>query len=166
MDMEKQRPSIVFNLQSIPFNGIENLSRADKRIMVSAFQSFLSTGPIYTDTKPGLLRPVPKWIIRNGQPWPNTALEDGTYLYTLMPDGELRISRSPKEAVAMSHADLALGNPVRVAGNLFVESGKIRHINNKSGHYNPDPMSCIYAKAAFKFWGIPICDGCDQTDYT
>ncbi len=143
------------SINDIPFNALDGTDKAERKKRLKAFVRFINQSGQHTDLKPvKVLPPVNKYVIRHGSPWPNNHLRDGNYLYVVMPDGEVRISRDPRECQIISHPALALGKPVVMAGEMHVEGKKITGINNKSGHYEPEPLSLFIAEAAFKFWGI------------
>ena len=55
------------------------------------------------------------------------------------------------------HIDLSNGEPIYAAGEVKVVSGKIKYIDNSSGHYLPiGPNAKIMAETAFKKLGFNI----------
>jgi hypothetical protein len=151
------------SIYDIPFNALHDHDHQTRQKFTALFQQFIRGARTYDVLDVSGLKHVKKWVIRNGQPWPRAVLEPGKYLYTLMPDGELRISNSPREAIAESHADIANGHPVIAAGQIIVEKkGIINAIDNKSGRYKPDAFCSLYAKAAFIFYGIQTCEQLEE----
>jgi filamentous hemagglutinin family protein len=54
-------------------------------------------------------------------------------------DGQGRIYATTEQRSAyFHHSSLLGGEPVAMAGHMFVQDGKLVHINNQSGHYKPD----------------------------
>lgn len=60
----------------------------------------------------------------------------------------------------ITHAALAEGDPVQAAGELEVvqigDEIAVMFVNNKSGHYRPDPASLAVAQEAFKVRGLRL----------
>lgn len=60
----------------------------------------------------------------------------GKYNYVVLEDGQLVIGRK-FNGVGGGHIDLANGKPVIAAGEVKILSGKVKYIDNTSGHYEP-----------------------------
>ena len=76
--------------------------------------------------------------LENGILMSNGVAAEGTYLYAIMPGGELRIaSRSPglKGREWLYHSEIVGGGAVIGAGELRVIEGKLLEVNPFSGHY-------------------------------
>lgn len=72
--------------------------------------------------------------------------------YVVMADGTLRVGRNNAE---QGHIDLAQGEPVRAAGTVQVVYGRIKSLDNDSGHYRPSgPHARDAAEAAFSRIGF------------
>jgi filamentous hemagglutinin len=70
-----------------------------------------------------------------------------------MPDGSLRVGRQ-KEG---GHLGLSQGSDVLAAGSVDFRSGKIRFIDNSSGHYQPKGDSPrLQAEKAFEKAGFDV----------
>jgi len=63
---------------------------------------------------------------------PNERLSEisGNFNYVVRADGKLVVGRS-------GHTSLAGGSDVRVAGEVQLHNGKIKWLDNMSGHYQP-----------------------------
>ena len=63
----------------------------------------------------------------------------------------------------VSHAVLAGGGPVHAAGEIEVVHDGSEHlvmlVNNRSGHYRPDPESLVVARQAFEARGLRVLPG-------
>ncbi|MGW4892309.1 RHS repeat-associated core domain-containing protein [Kitasatospora sp. NPDC004240] len=80
----------------------------------------------------------------------------GKFIYVVMPNGELRVTRLSDSA---GHIDLAQGKDVIAAGEFKVFDGRLKEINNKSGHYRPtgaEPRTA--AENAFRKDGWNVTD--------
>jgi len=54
------------------------------------------------------------------------------------------------------HSSLSRGGPVSAAGEIFVENGVLRELNNVSGHYKPSPLYTNQALERFRELGVNI----------
>lgn len=74
--------------------------------------------------------------------------------YVVTEDGTLILGRK-RDELGGGHIDLAQGAPVRVAGEVHIVDGKIRYLDNTSGHYLPKgPRARREAEAAFSKAGL------------
>jgi len=62
-------------------------------------------------------------------------LTDGHYIFVVNEKGEMIVGQP--EPGRFHHSSLAAGQPVRIAGEFTIGSGKIVSISNTSGHYRP-----------------------------
>jgi filamentous hemagglutinin len=75
-------------------------------------------------------------------------------IYVVRQDGTLVMARGN---AGWGHVDLALGGRVRAAGEFGIANGRIRFINNGSGHYQPFGASArtealnAFRNAGFRF---------------
>jgi len=79
------------------------------------------------------------------------------YLMVASPEGEL-ISMARPHGTIFHHSSLSAGGDVSMAGYIKVENGRLKHITNTSGHYQP-PLPA-FAKL-LKFWnrqGVDLRD--------
>jgi RHS repeat-associated protein len=73
-------------------------------------------------------------------------------IYVVRQDGKLAIGRNDG---IQGHVDLALGKPVLAAGELRVFNGRVKQIDNFSGHYRPSgPSARSSAVQAFESAGF------------
>ncbi|MFD0277498.1 polymorphic toxin-type HINT domain-containing protein [Kitasatospora sp. NPDC127111] len=78
----------------------------------------------------------------------------GKFIYVVMPDGEMRVTRLSD---TYGHIDLAKGQKVAAAGEFKLYSGKLKSIDNKSGHYQPKgPRAQQVAEEAFRKAGFEV----------
>ena len=76
--------------------------------------------------------------------------------YVVLPDGSLKLGRISKTPGG-GHIDLASGKNIIAAGEVKIIGGKIKHIDNSSGHYLPSGEDAKRAaEYAFKMNGIDI----------
>ena len=72
-------------------------------------------------------------------------MEGRTLNYVVTSDGELIIGRIDR------------GRPVQAAGEVVIRDGKVKYINNASGHYDPKgPAARQAAEAAFGRVGFDV----------
>jgi filamentous hemagglutinin len=57
--------------------------------------------------------------------------------YVVLEDGTLIMGRQKRDVIGGGHIDLASGKDVLAAGEVKFVDGKIRYIDNSSGHYLP-----------------------------
>ncbi|MEE5061122.1 DUF637 domain-containing protein [Pseudomonas alliivorans] len=80
----------------------------------------------------------------------------GKYNYVVLEDGQLVIGRKFND-VGGGHIDLANGKPVIAAGEVKVLSGKVKYIDNTSGHYEPSGHAAqAAAENAFSQKGFDV----------
>jgi filamentous hemagglutinin len=80
----------------------------------------------------------------------------GRYNYVVLQDGQLVIGRKFNE-VGGGHIDLANGKPVVAAGEVKILSGKVKYIDNTSGHYEPSGQAAqAAAEEAFSKKGFDV----------
>ena len=76
--------------------------------------------------------------------------------YVVLKDGSLVLG---ERTVGQGHANLALGQPARAAGQVSVSGGRIIEVDNASGHYLPTgPSAGDNAIQAFRTSGFSISD--------
>lgn len=89
---------------------------------------------------------------------------EGERMIFVVVDGQLLVSKRRVMGESISHAVLADGGPVEVAGEFEVagegETVVVTALNNMSGHYRPDADSLSVAKEAFEARGVPVRPGC------
>ena len=85
-----------------------------------------------------------RWVLNKGRGWPRI-LPDGSYIYTVTPDGEVRFSEHPRPTSQMHHPELVHGKEVIAAGMMNIQHNIIVAIDNESGHYAPDEDSVLLA---------------------
>ena len=74
-------------------------------------------------------------------------IADGGYIYVLLDDDALHLSRIHSN---MHHSHLATFQPVKYAGEMSIEDGQIKDINLESGHYKvPRVMELSLLKQKF-----------------
>lgn len=66
-------------------------------------------------------------------------LKDGTYMCVLSEHGKLYVGKKKKGT--FHHSSFVAGRPVKTAGRVKIKDGKIRSIDNFSGHYKPSKES-------------------------
>lgn len=82
----------------------------------------------------------------------------GTYNYVVLEDGHLVVGRE-FNGLGGGHIDLAAGAPVISAGSVKIVGGKIKYIDNSSGHYEPSGTSAkVAAEKAFSEKGFEVKD--------
>ncbi len=128
-----------------------------ERQALAQFQKSLSTARTYENVMGFDITYEKKWVVRKGMHWPVVCCE-GTYLYVVLPDGEIRFPEKPWPESQMRHPELCNGKDVIAAGIFTIKESKIVSISNESGHYGPSSESLYYAKMAFRFWGAPFSD--------
>ena len=80
----------------------------------------------------------------------------GKYNYVVLEDGQLVIGRK-FNGVGGGHIDLANGKPVIAAGEVKILSGKVKYIDNTSGHYEPSGRAAqAAAENAFSQKGFDV----------
>lgn len=71
------------------------------------------------------------------------AAADGKYIFVLAPDDRLYVQQEPTGLVVrkddFTHACFLAGSPCKVAGEIFIRRGRVKYLNNASGHYLPPP---------------------------
>ncbi|MFG3053008.1 hypothetical protein ACGFZP_18925 [Kitasatospora sp. NPDC048239] len=78
----------------------------------------------------------------------------GKFIYAVMPGGELRVTRLGGQ---YGHIDLAQGGDVVAAGEFKMYSGRLKEIDNRSGHYQPGGDSArSAAEEAFRNAGFDV----------
>jgi len=79
----------------------------------------------------------------------------GKFLYVVTEDGTLVVGRS--RSGEQGHIDLAGGRPVLAAGEVSLFQGRIKFIDNRSGHYQPSGVSAQRAaEEAFRRQGFDV----------
>jgi hypothetical protein len=74
--------------------------------------------------------------------------------YVVKEDGTLVVGRNNQY---QGHIDLAGGQPVQAAGELGIHAGKIKYIDNFSGHYRPTGLEAQRAaEEAFRKIGFSV----------
>ncbi|MEM9326972.1 MAG: T9SS type A sorting domain-containing protein [Bacteroidota bacterium] len=78
---------------------------------------------------------------RDGQGVPISLLEDENMIYAIDCMGRMYASKVRPTAVppVVSHGQLLGGAALAVAGDLRADNGVIKHVNVRSGHYEPPP---------------------------
>ncbi|MFJ4934136.1 ALF repeat-containing protein [Streptomyces pseudovenezuelae] len=80
----------------------------------------------------------------------------GRFVYVVLPGGELRVTRLGS---IYGHIDLAQGQQVVAAGELKLYQGRIKSIDNRSGHYQPKGAEArAAAEQAFRDAGFDVSD--------
>lgn len=75
--------------------------------------------------------------------------------YVVKEDGTLVLGRKDNFNPGGGHIDLAQGKPVLAAGEAKIVGGKLRYVDNSSGHYLPNGESArLAAETAFKKAGF------------
>lgn len=128
----------------------------ERKAQHKEFLSILRGAPVYLNKNHFDKTGDGKRVIRKGQNWYPEAIKDGTYAYCVLPDGEVRLSESPRPQSSISHPELVGNKAVIAAGMLEVKEGSIQCIDNQSGHYEPDGDSINFALIAFRYWNIPL----------
>ncbi len=83
----------------------------------------------------------------------------GRYNFVVTKGGKLIIGRRRNDEIGGGHIDLANGKPVLAAGRVKIVGGRVRYIDNTSGHYLPKGESArSSALAAFRKNGFDIPD--------
>ncbi|MFJ6769917.1 polymorphic toxin-type HINT domain-containing protein, partial [Kitasatospora sp. NPDC091257] len=78
----------------------------------------------------------------------------GKFIYVVMPGGELRVTRLGGQ---YGHIDLAQGADVVAAGEFKMYSGRLKEMDNRSGHYQPSGDSARNAaEEAFRGAGFDV----------
>jgi len=86
-------------------------------------------------------------------------VEDGRYLYCILPNETLCLFDG-------YHSAGACGQPVLCAGNILIHGNKIKEIDNSSGHYAPPPYMLNKALEVLKRKGLTTDSIQDRTrDY-
>lgn len=70
-------------------------------------------------------------------------VRNGTYLYCLLPRELLCLFEKDFNHSKITHSSGACGQPVICAGNIILYNGKIKQIDNSSGHYKP-PIHMLF----------------------
>lgn len=70
-----------------------------------------------------------------------TTLKTGKLNYVVLESGQLKFGRPRNDTVGGGHIDLANGKPVLAAGEVLLIRGKVKWLNNASGHYMPKGKS-------------------------
>ena len=99
-----------------------------------------------------------RWVIRKGRSWPAKVIENGTYPYVVMPNGEIRLSEYPTSRSSMHHPELCRDREVIGAGMLTVREKQIVDLSNESGHYTTDANSMYFVRKAFEHWNLPLSE--------
>jgi filamentous hemagglutinin len=77
------------------------------------------------------------FVGRDGQlTFANGKLADGDWIFVVDQNG--RIIASPPVVGRIHHSSLAAGQPVTMAGTIYIENGRLHTITNSSGHFRPD----------------------------
>ena len=86
----------------------------------------------------------------------NATIPDGEYLYAVGRDGKIVYGLENRLTGPVSnHGDLLGGRNVLTAGKIRIYGGKVRRIDNESGHYTPSKESVYIAELILKgkgFW--------------
>lgn len=62
----------------------------------------------------------------------------GVFLFVVLENGDIiHAPESTAQGLQYRHSALANGKKVRLAGNLYLENGRLMEISNESGHYKP-----------------------------
>jgi len=88
----------------------------------------------------------------------NTVL-DGDYIFVISETGSVYLAkeqqhRSLTQEGVIHHTSFLSGARVRFAGQLTIESGQVTHLDNGSGHYQPEPDLIVRAIAKFTTLGV------------
>ena len=88
----------------------------------------------------------------------NLAIRGERLIYVVV-EGRVLVSEATVRLQRVTHAVLAKGRPVEAAGEVeLVTTGfmVVIELNNRSGHYLPDPASLDVARAAFEARGFDV----------
>ncbi|WP_037571481.1 polymorphic toxin-type HINT domain-containing protein [Phaeacidiphilus oryzae] len=78
----------------------------------------------------------------------------GRFIYVLMENGDLRVTRLGGQ---YGHIDLAQGDDVAAAGEFKLYNGRLKEMDNRSGHYQPSgPDPRMAAEEAFSQAGFDV----------
>lgn len=78
----------------------------------------------------------------------------GWGIWVMSAEGNLHVASH--SVGARHHSSLLAGAPVACAGELVVHDGRLVKINNKSGHYTPEPFYLSQTVRHFATQGIPL----------
>jgi hypothetical protein len=86
---------------------------------------------------------------------PKKMTDSAYYIFVQAPDG--KFYASPVDKVGQVHHSTFMGGgPVKTAGEMRVEKGVLKGLNNNSGHYRPSTESTLAALEDLKTAGVDI----------
>ncbi|PHN26482.1 two-partner secretion domain-containing protein [Pseudomonas sp. ICMP 561] len=118
----------------------------------------VTVGPAKVEQAPSFSNQFPDHAIGAPTLISDTKLTQGAgkYNYVVLEGGELLVGRRSKD-VGGGHIDLANGKPVIAAGEVKILNGKVKYIDNTSGHYEPSgPAAQAAAEKAFSQKGLDV----------
>lgn len=83
---------------------------------------------------------------------------DGLYIYVMAPDGRLYASQVGMTREIKNHDYFLSGQDVRCAGMFYCEQGKMKLLNNNSGHYKPSYQDLACAVYLLHHANMTICE--------